>query len=72
MGQGSGTSIPVILAEEMDADWGKVSLQWAPSKPESYGWPDRSGNRVMTITGSRAVMMYWTIFASSAHRSAKC
>lgn len=59
MGQGSGTSIPLIVAEEMDADWDKVSLEWAPSKPETYGWPDRGGNRVMTITGSRAVMMYW-------------
>src|SRR3974390_2298305 len=59
MGQGSGTSIPLMIAEEMDADWDKVVLDWAPSQPELYGWPDRSGQRVMTITGSRAVMMYW-------------
>jgi isoquinoline 1-oxidoreductase beta subunit len=59
MGQGSGTSIPLILAEEMDADWDKVVLEWAPANPELYGWPDRTGARVMTITGSRAVMMYW-------------
>ena len=59
MGQGSGTSIPLMIAEEMDADWSKVALDWAPSKPEIYGWPDRSGTRVMTVTGSRAVMMYW-------------
>lgn len=59
MGQGSGTSIPLMIAEEMDADWDKVVLEWAPSQPELYGWPDRSGQRVMTITGSRAVMMYW-------------
>ena len=59
MGQGSGTSIPLMIAEEMDADWSKVVLEWAPSKPEIYGWPDRSGNRAMTVTGSRAVMMYW-------------
>ena len=59
MGQGSGTSIPLMIAEEMDADWNKVTLEWAPSNPEIYGWPDRSGRRVMTVTGSRAVMMYW-------------
>lgn len=59
MGQGSGTSIPLMIAEEMDADWSKVALDWAPSKPEIYGWLDRSGTRVMTVTGSRAVMMYW-------------
>ncbi len=59
MGQGSGTAIPLMIAEEMDADWNKVALEWAPSKPEVFGWPDRSGRRVMTVTGSRAVMMYW-------------
>ena len=45
MGQGSGTSIPLMIAEEMDADWNKVTLEWAPSNPEVYGWPDRSGRR---------------------------
>src|SRR3954468_11707938 len=59
MGQGSGTSIPLMIAEEMDADWSKVVLDWAPSNPETYGWPDAKGDRSMTITGSRAVMMYW-------------
>jgi len=59
MGQGSGTSIPLMIADEMDADWSKVTLEWAPSNPDVYGWPDRSGRRVMTVTGSRAVMMYW-------------
>src|SRR5215510_3625931 len=59
MGQGSGTAIPLMLAEEMDADWSKVVLDWAPSDPDTYGWPDRTGKRVMTVTGSRAVMSYW-------------
>ena len=59
MGQGSGTGIPLMIAEEMDADWDKVVLAWAPSKPEVYGWAARNGQRNMTVTGSRAVMMYW-------------
>jgi isoquinoline 1-oxidoreductase subunit beta len=59
MGQGSGTAIPLMIAEEMDADWDKVALAWAPSKPEVYGWAARNGQRNMTVTGSRAVMMYW-------------
>ena len=42
MGQGSGTSIPLMIAEEMDADWDKVVLEWAPSQPELYGWLDRA------------------------------
>src|ERR1051326_2555032 len=36
MGQGSGTSIPLMIAEEMDADWNKVTLAWAPSDPDVY------------------------------------
>jgi isoquinoline 1-oxidoreductase subunit beta len=59
MGQGSSNAIPIILAEEMDADWSKVVLQWAPSEPEIFGWPNPRGGRDMTVTGSRAVMMYF-------------
>jgi len=58
MGQGSMTSLPLILAEEMDADWSKVVLEWAPADAEVYGY--RLGNgREMAIVGSRAVMLYF-------------
>jgi isoquinoline 1-oxidoreductase beta subunit len=58
MGQGSMTSLPLILAEEMDADWSKVTLEWAPADAELYGY--RLGNeRAMSIVGSRAVMLYF-------------
>jgi isoquinoline 1-oxidoreductase beta subunit len=59
MGQGSSNAIPLILAEEMDADWSKVVLAWAPSQPEIFGYPNGRGGRDMTVTGSRAVMMYY-------------
>jgi len=59
MGQGSMTSLPLILAEEMDADWDRVKLEWTPSDPSVYGYENR-GVREMTIAGSRAVMMYFT------------
>src|SRR3989440_298888 len=61
MGQGSMTSLPLILAEEMDADWSKVALEWAPADPKVYGYKDPFGdNRLMWIVGSRAVQLYYT------------
>lgn len=60
MGQGSMTSLPLILAEEMDADWSKVKLEWAPAEPERYGYVNPLGkDRMMWIAGSRAVMLYF-------------
>ena len=61
MGQGTMTSLPLILAEEMDADWSKVKLEWAPPEPEKYGYLNPSGaaGRQMWIVGSRAVQLYY-------------
>ncbi|MPZ58269.1 MAG: molybdopterin-dependent oxidoreductase [Rhizobiales bacterium] len=58
MGQGSMTSLPLILAEEMDADWAKVVIEWAPADKANYGYII-GGNRMMWIVGSRAVMLYY-------------
>jgi isoquinoline 1-oxidoreductase beta subunit len=58
MGQGSMTGVPVPLAEEMDADWDKVVLEWAPADSSVYGYHFNSG-RGMAIVGSRAVMLYY-------------
>ncbi len=30
MGQGTSTSMPMLIADEMDADWGLISVEWAP------------------------------------------
>src|SRR2546423_6240446 len=37
MGQGVLTSLPLILAEELDADWSKVKCEFAPNNPGLYG-----------------------------------
>src|SRR6266850_1859783 len=37
MGQGTLTALPLILAEELDADWSKVTYQYAPPNPKIYG-----------------------------------
>jgi isoquinoline 1-oxidoreductase beta subunit len=60
MGQGSMTSLPLILAEEMDADWAKVAIEFAPSDAETYGYGGSDGGRSMAIVGSRAVRNYYT------------
>lgn len=58
MGQGSMTSLPLILAEEMDADWSKVAIEWAPADAKVYGYTF-ANQRNMAIVGSRAVMLYF-------------
>src|ERR671936_2166987 len=52
MGQGSMTSLPLIVADEMDADWSRVRLEWAPADAKIYGYSVR-GEQRMTIAGSR-------------------
>src|SRR3954471_9812634 len=58
MGQGSMTSLPLIVAEEMDADWSKVALEWAPADPKVYGYTLNNAKQ-MAIVGSRAVQTYY-------------
>ena len=56
MGQGSMTALPVVVAEEMDADWARVRIEHAPIEPATYGLR----GRMMTV-GSWAVMGYFMI-----------
>jgi isoquinoline 1-oxidoreductase subunit beta len=57
MGQGSMTSLPLIIAEELDADWNKVRIVPAPVNEAIYGNPGFGG--MMYTAGSNAVTSYY-------------
>jgi isoquinoline 1-oxidoreductase subunit beta len=59
MGQGSMTSLALILAEELDADWSKVKIEFAPADADVYGYTFQN-QKMMAIVGSRAVQLYYT------------
>ena len=47
MGTGSRTSLPMVLADEMGADWARVRLVQAPGDEPRYGNQDTDGSRSM-------------------------
>ena len=69
MGQGSMTSLPRIIAEELDADWDKVHIVPAPPIDEVYGNPGFQG--MLYTAGSNAVRSYYDplrIFGAQVRR----
>jgi len=57
MGQGSLTALPIILADEMDADWSKVKIVPAPPRGKLYGNPAFGGEQY--TAGSASVRGYF-------------
>jgi isoquinoline 1-oxidoreductase beta subunit len=57
MGQGTTTSLPLVVAEELDADWSKVRIVPAPPVEAIYGNPGYGG--MMYTAGSNAVTSYY-------------
>jgi isoquinoline 1-oxidoreductase beta subunit len=45
MGQGVRTGMPLIVADELEADWAKVRVQQAPADEVKYGNQDTDGSR---------------------------
>lgn len=59
LGQGSMTAIPMILAEELDADWNKVEIEFSPAKDEIFKNPTSWVWGIMLTLGSSAVSGYY-------------
>ena len=57
MGQGSSTALPVVLAEEMDADWDMVRVEQLDDDDRAYGNPI-FGN-ILYTAGSTGVAGYF-------------
>jgi isoquinoline 1-oxidoreductase beta subunit len=56
MGQGVMTSMPMLVAEELDIDWSKIKTEWTPADPK-YGNPDFGGMQL--TAGSNSVRGMW-------------
>ena len=58
MGQGTMTALPVIIAEELDADWSRVKVLPAPLDAKKYGNPYY--NNSLAFASSMTVSAYFT------------
>lgn len=59
MGQGTMTALAIIFAEELDADWNKVSVEFSPSDDAIYGSPLSFFFGMMITAASTAVLAYY-------------
>ena len=58
MGQGVMTSMPMLVAEELDFDWTKIETEWAGADPK-YGNPNFGGQQL--TAGSNSVRGMWKV-----------
>ncbi len=59
MGQGSMTALPIIFAEELDADWDAVRIEFTPAQDEPYGNPGYYG--LLMTESSASVAGYYDL-----------
>src|SRR5215210_6836083 len=59
MGQGVLTALPLILAEELDADWSKVKCEFAPGNPKLFGGAHKMFPGAQVTLASVSVPAYY-------------
>ena len=62
MGQGVMTSMPMLVAEELDMDWAKIKTEWTPADAK-YGNPNFGGQQL--TAGSNSVRGMWKILRTA-------
>ena len=74
MGQGSMTSVPLVLAEEMDADWEQVRVETVRHHDPTYGNPVAFGYYgfpIMYTAGSAALRGYFNAMRQAGAQARK-
>ena len=74
MGQGSMTSVPLVLAEEMDADWERVRVETVSRHDPTYGNPVAFGYYgfpIMYTAGSAALLGYFNAMRQAGAQARK-
>lgn len=69
MGQGVKTALPLLIAEDMDADWDKVRVVQAPSDADTYGNPGFYG--IQLTGGSETVRGYYQLLRLAGAQTRK-
>jgi len=59
MGQGSMTALPIIFAEELDANWDDVRIEFSPADDRLYANPLSWIHGIMLTLGSASVAGYF-------------
>ncbi|HVZ21072.1 MAG TPA: molybdopterin cofactor-binding domain-containing protein, partial [Vicinamibacterales bacterium] len=62
MGQGVMTAMPMLVAEELDIDWNKITTEWAPAD-RRYGNPNFGGSQ--TTAGSNSTRGMWKVLRTA-------
>jgi len=68
MGQGSLTTMPMIIADELDADWSKVRVEQAPANPKLYANPVTGTQSYGGSRGIRDHLQTWRKAGAAARQ----